>query len=369
MLTINDYIQIITDLLNSNSQGVKFKIFNDVGDYMVSLRNGNSVDNVVNGIISLSPSTLVPIVNVPMSIITASIEFAINIDIDNPAETDMNGIYAQYPIINKVRDIWDTMAQLNTGLAISKQDSDNNTYSITLGFTLLTDGLLSMNTSDTGEILPMSATVTFTVIDGGVASNSCTLIVNGEQVPFSEMAITRAKMQDTAQYLNPASTSSSTIVPYPSTKSYTLQNGISIDLTTPLLDKSIDNAMLNELIVGDNNRAYAVVLSIGTLQNAFIMTTGNLTGTLSAGSNVGMNLSFLEINPHYIVDNQDNWRVYQGTGNTYIEISGDFEAGTTIFWGDNSYTYLTSYSSLLTHNYTSNFSGNIYVKLGATTNA
>lgn len=366
MLTGTEYKKAIENLLNNNTYGINFKLFNDIGKYVSTLReevcgnygavSSNNLISYVNGIFDLTPSELVPIANISMSTTTANIEFAVNID-KLKKEVDNDGTIIDYPFVRQIRNIWDTMAQTYTGQTISLIDSDNKNYTVILSFTLASVGIVSMLSDDTGEVLPISASVTFTVIENGVSSNNCKIYINGEQVYFNQAVYTRQRALDQVQYVNVGVN-----------KSFATQNGIGIDLTCPLLNSSLGNTIAQDILNGGQNYIYAVCVQLGSNSQTYIMITGTTQATLQAGINVGVNLGLVECANYMRPTNDtDGWQVLGAggeAGETYI-LNRTLPAKTTIMWGDTTFTILEEETTNPTHVYNETRSYTIYIKEGS----
>lgn len=365
MLTSKEYREAIQNILNSNTQGINFKLFSDIGNYVKTLRetvynnygavSSNNLVSYVNGIFDLTPSQLVPIANISMSTTTANIEFAVDID-KLKKEVEDDGNVLDYPFVQKVRNIWDTIAQTYTGQTISLIDSDNNNYTVILSFTLASVGIVTMLSDDTGEVLPIGASVTFTVIQNGVSSNDCKIYINGEQVYFNQAVYTRQRTLDQVQYLNVGVN-----------KSFSTQNGLGIDITCPLLSSSLGNYIAEDILNGGQNNIYAICVELGNSTNTYIMTTGTTQATLQAGINVGINLGFVEC-ANYMLPTNDTagWSVsaINSSGGVSSTLTGTFNANSTIMWGDGSFDILQEQTTNPTHTYTNAGTYTVYVKDG-----
>lgn len=372
MLTSRDYLKVIENLLNANTEGKQFKLYADIGNYTEALRsairvtNGvaNSSNDVVeytNGIISLTPSELIPIKNLSMSTTVVDVEFAICIDRE-PAVLDDEGNVIAYPEVEKVRAIWDKMAQATNGVTTTLVDADNKSYESTLTFTLANTGLVSMLSSDTGEVLPISATVTFTTVENGVSSNNAKIKINGEELFVNEAVVTRTRIADQIQHINEESV-----------KTVILQNGLGIDFSANLLDTDFGDLYLNDLMYGDS-QVLLVEANINSKSGVYLMTFGNDTATLTAGLNIGANVSLVEVD--WLAIERAGWQIVNAnvvaggeiTISDYDPITHTnvpFPVGTKIIWDKKTLETTTEVKTSLKHTYNKDYNGKVYIKRGA----
>ena len=348
MLTTKNFLTYIENQLNLNTKGKTFRLFDKVGLYQEAYRQLNSEISYVFGIFSLAPSQLVPVKNLDIATITARLE--IEVDIDRVAPTlESSGKPKSFPEVETICDIWDNFAQSHNGETLTLSDGTNN-YAVTCVYTLASQGLVEMTTSDTGEILPLNMQMEFTIVQNGVCANDVELTVDGEELFFTGLTFTRHRTADTIQRVGDDAT-----------KSAILQNGAGIDFTTPLLGASrFSYKYSDDLLKGGQNNAYCVVYKRNGGTGAYIMTLGTQTESATPPSFVGENVSFVEVIPELATYNTTGddkvWLTQTITPSTSFVGSltlTNCDVGTCVFWGDNTSSVLTtgSASQTLTHTY------------------
>lgn len=358
MLMTENFMHSIETQLNNAQNSVVFKLFDNVANMVSAYRKGNNIVQSVQGIFSLAPSNLTPIKNLNIAVVTARLELAVNIDTLPPEVTD-DGEIVDYPLVRLVRDIWDGFAEANNGTPITLTDNDGKSYSVTPSYSLMSNGSVEILTSETGEVMSLATTMSFTVVENGINTNDISVYINGEDIMFGQAVITRNRVADSSVYAD--NNTSTNIVD--SSKSVIQQNGIGIDLNIPLLYSAVGKQIARDIMFGGNNTAYAVVINDkrGYINGAYIMTTGSNTLGMIPAENVSARVSLVEVAP-FIATFDSKWiqLSYSGTG-TYTKTI-DLPAGATIVWGENyDGEVLTEAVTSISHTYTTSGKHQIYI--------
>lgn len=338
MLQTNDLMLALQKGLNDYAKdyNVDFKFFDTIGDYIDAQRGKtratiNDVTFLVQGVFSLAPSQLIPVKNLNIANLQAMLE--IELDIDKlPEELDEQTLdVIDYPQVRLVRNILDGYAQSQNGLPIIIKDSAGKSYSVVPTYSLNNAGLVTMNSSNTGEVLPITFSVVYTVVENGLNTNDITILIDNEEVFFDECSITRTRVADTLQFSDAIAT-----------KTTILQNGLGIDLRSPILTTKLGDRLLIDLFDGGNNTAHCVIIKTPDITRCFLMTFGNLSATLQIAQNLGANISLVEVVPDLAIYNSD-WTTEQviiSTPNTQKTYT-DLPANACVFWGDGTSTVCT----------------------------
>lgn len=338
MLQTNDLMEALEKGLNNyaKSSNVEFKFFDTIGDYIDAQRGKtratiNDITYYVQGVFSLAPSQLIPVKNLNIASMQALLE--IEVDIDKlPAELEEQTLdIIDYPQVRLVRNILDGYAQAKNGTPELIKDSNGKTYSVVPTFSLSNAGLVTIGSSNTGEVLPINISVTYTVVENGLNTNDITILIDNEEIFFDECTITRTRVADTLQTDNNKST-----------KTAILQNGLGIDLRSPVLTTVLGDKILADLFEGDNNKALCVIVKTLYYSYCYMMTMGNTIATLQIAQNIGANISLVEVVPALAIYDS-HWTsetVVISSPNTKQTYT-DLPANACVFWGDNSSTVCT----------------------------
>lgn len=356
MLLTENYMKSIEEQLNAGQTNVVFKLYDNLGNFMDAYRKSNSVVDSVQGIFSLAPSVLTPIKNLNIAVISARLELEVDIDTVPPVVTD-DGDIIEYPLVRTVRDIWDSFAEANNGIPIKLQDNDGKSYSVTPSYSLMSTGVIEMLGSDTGEVMTLATTMSFTVVENGINTNNLDIYINGENIMFGQAIITRNRVADSATYVDNSTE-------YNANKTIIQQNGIGIDLNIPLLDSRVGRQIWDDILLGGNNKAYSVAVIKNKIPEAYIMTTGTNSIGMIPAENISARISLVEIPPH-IAKFDSRWTIESFSGSTYSE-SGNYPTGTTIIWGDGMSEVLFYDHSQIVHSYSSAGQRTIYIYVPTT---
>lgn len=322
-MILDEILQEIETGLNGNTRGYTFKIFSNLGDYKDAYRVVNTIESNVYGIGRNLPIELLPLANVNMYRMNVEIEFAINID---TAQIDENGNYVD---LDQIIDIINNYASTSNAVPFTVTTA-TETYQVLPVFTLpnVSDSVV-METSDLGEIIPVSFSVDCLITEGLVNSNSYQLVIDGNNINFEGLTFTKQRTANQYTYRGSSNT-----------KTNIIQSAIGIDVTMPQFLNAGNDIVVSDLI-GDTNNSIHVVeltvpLSTGNQTNKYYMTFGNGTITAQKGSNVGLNFSLVEYKIREL--NEMSWVEIQQVADSGVA-SQIFNVGDTktFFIGNNAY--------------------------------
>lgn len=274
-------IENFVEGLNAVSE-MQYKVFVVVGNYQDAKRVVNTVEQFTQGVAMFNETDLLPIPNIKMFRTTANIEFAVNID---NAQLDSNGNYAN--VLQVINEITSYLQSVNA-IPFEITDTDNTVYQIVPVYSLPTSDMVAMESSDLGEVVPISMTVEYLVSNGIASGNGYTLSIEGNNINFETMVITKQRTADQYSYSGSGNT-----------KTNIIQGAIGIDVTMPqMLDWSGDTIM-NDILGDNNNQFYRVQIGYptrtGTQFKTYTMTFGQNQATVVKASNVGLNFSMVEV--------------------------------------------------------------------------
>lgn len=322
-----------TELLNKAgaSNGKNFKIFADEGELKKAVKEyGKQPKHFTSGIVEILSSTLTPIRGIRLNTYTIQLSLYIDLALDgfNEDKESLNLI--------TLRDIFTkVIEEYNGSTEIIKIGDVSYSQSMTIGYP--TNGTKS-EVGFISDCLPIYWTFNIAMFEDGVNANNCKLIVNGTNIPFTRMVLTR---QRTAEQNNFTKDSS--------TKTIIQMNGLSVDIIMPALSNNEFSNLIMRDVLDGGNYALNVVIETPQLTKTFIGTLGNTSASLDIATNVGYNLSIVEAKENILDYNylNSNWEI-QGatTDNVNIELSKT----SIIYWGDGIVELLEPGTH--THNYT-----------------
>lgn len=274
-------IKKIQNGLNALDTGYNFKIFTVLGDYEEAYRIGNKEINTINGVARFLPATLLPIPNIKMYRQVAEIEFAVEVD---TADIEQNG---NYKPINAIIEALTTYATNNQALPYYEGIDGVETQILPM-FTLPSNDIVVMESSNGGEIIPISFSVEFIITENIANANSYKLLIDNKEINFEQLVITKQRTANQYAYKGSGNA-----------KGKIIQGAIGLDVVMPqILDEQTDK-IVNDILGDENNTIYEVTLihplSTGKSSKTYKMTHGNGNITAIRTSNVGLNFSLMEI--------------------------------------------------------------------------
>ena len=279
MIDTKYFANYITGLLNTYGEnyGVQFKVYADEAGLKEDLKEyGSLPQHYTSGIATITNTQLLPIRGLKLN--TYTVEVELFVDIMREGLTDGESVN-----LNNVRSAVVGMVEgLNGTTGATTIDGVSYSQSVTVGYpTTGTKGDVGF----IADCLPLFLTFNIALFQEGLNANDCKLWVNGEEVPFTSLVLTRNKTAESATFNG--ETETSTIVQ---------MNGLSIDGVLPARrNDTLSNLLMQDVLSG-SNYALSVILETPTTTRTFIGTFGNTVASLDIATNVGYNFSIVKGN-------------------------------------------------------------------------
>lgn len=330
----------VEEQLNMNNFGLKFLVFADEGDLKKSKKYGNKEERYQQGLLEIISSEITPIKNLSFQTVTAQLMLLVDlVDLgtidcgENDRKQSQNLIYVK-------KSIYEMIDRLN-GQTLPVQ-INNRTYTLTIILRQPTDGQKTA-LGGINECLPIYLSMTFNFFENGVNANDYEIIINGENIYYINGVISRAKVTEQ----NPTNKNKST-------KSSILTNGIGIDFTMPQINSGISEEIEDEILSGDDDNAYCVILKRGDKETPFICINGNIAQSLDRAGmkNIGINISMVEGVEDILNYKENVWildEIIILEDNKSVELHNISNEKIVIFWGDGEKTI--SSDILVKHDY------------------
>ncbi len=330
----------IENQLNQNSLGLKFMIFSDEGDLIKPIKYGNVKTSYNQGLLEIISSEITPIKNLSFQTITAQLMLLVDlVDLDT-INTGNNNRPQSESLLNVKQSIYEMIDRLN-GQTLPIE-IDGRTYALTMILRQPTDGQKTA-LGGINECLPIYLSMTFNFFENGVNANDYEVIINGENIYFTSAVVSRVKVTEQ----NPT-------IYGKSTKSSILTNGIGIDFVMPQLVSGISEDIEDEILSGEDNNAYCVILKRGEKQRPYICVNGNIVQNIDRANmkNIGFNISMVEGIEEILNYKENVWildEISITEENQDVELHNISNEEVVVFWGDGNYT-ITS-DILINHTY------------------
>ena len=281
-----------------------YKLYRDFGEIMdddIPYRRVNTIVTPVVGIFRLNPVPLTALTTPYIAVVSASIEI--------PAPTEK---------AEEVRDKLNEVAGLFNATT-NRMDTKDSSFTVVYSFETCVVGDKRRDVGIyNGEIVEISQSVTFTIIERGITALDTELKINGLSVPFLRLEETRVSTSETTP--NPEGHGEMAVT----------QEMYGITFDTPLIDNRLGEMLMDAVNNGSGNKAYAVEIIRNGKSSVYLMGIGTAAASANPPANIGVTISMAEINP-MAARYSDLWTVETKEGaSATITMANDG----IVVWGD-----------------------------------
>lgn len=335
MISLSQVTEVIQNGLNAISDDREFVIFNDVGEFKDYYRQegSNSITRYVNGIMEAMEPTIIPIKN--LQVVTQSFRVTFVLDMDL-LEKDTKGDYIE---VANIRNLLTKYISSVNAIPYTLTNDDVS-FEVTPTFSGATVGTASQM-SPIGNVLPMYLDFSCVFVESGVNTNNVEFIINGESMFFSDYSASRVRTAETSMVANE-----------PSQKTFIQANGLSLNLSMPLLQTTQSKDIEADVWGGSQNQAICVEryrANAKTPYSCYIMTYGNNAETGGVGQNIGQVLDLVE-GKQDVLNYGAGWETTTFTG-TRRTLSMEANKVKVVFWGDGTSQHISKNVTLIMHTY------------------
>ena len=294
------------DLLRQKlSDALGYHLFLDYGtveDYDdLPHRIGNEIITPIVGVFRLNPTPLTAMKYPYIAVTTATI--------DIPAPTEM---------AEEVRNALNNLAATSNATAEKIQPDESSSYTVVYSVETAVIGDKRRDVSlYSGEIIPITQVVTFTIVEDGMSCFDVSMKLDGMEVPLLLFMETRTAASETAPNAN--AKGEVTIS----------QELYGITFETPAVGNDLGDLLREMVDEGNGNRAHVVEVTKSGVSKVYMMAVGTAGSTVQPPNNVGYSFSLAEIAPSVARFNA-LWsdEVIEG----HVAIVNKPES--VVFWGD-----------------------------------
>lgn len=277
-----------------------FLDYGEIGEDLQPYRKINEIVTPVVGVFRLTPVPLTALTTPYIAVVTATVEIPAPTELVEDVRDKLNEVAGQYNA---------TTAEIKHG---------GTSYTVVYSFETCVLGDKRRDVSlYSGEIIPVSQTVTYTIIEQGITALDVSLKIDGMPVPFLRLNETRLATSETA----PNAEGHGEIA--------VTQEMYGLTIETPLVKNALGELLCDMLSKGEGNKAHAVEVTRNGESHAYIMAVGSAASAMNPPANIGVTLSLAELNPTAAKFN-DLWTVTTKTG----EVVALSLNGGVIAWGD-----------------------------------
>lgn len=274
MITVKDLKSEVVKRLDE-VQGYTFKVFEDLGLFQESVRNGNNLTETVNCMFSIPESEVVPLSNNVYALAySANLDFLFPID-------DRADYTGDYPNVQTFRTA--LSLALQNALKVDIEAEDGKTYTGGTVYNLPIAGERVYNPI-IGDCIAYSATIAFAFMENAVNSTDFSIEIDGERISFTNMKISRNPTLS-ADILKDSENGQSS--------AYAESATFKIDLTLPALSNSAFALKCMQYLLGlmNANEKFTVKITAPSIngqisEKEMVMVIGGLETTASGVSNL-----------------------------------------------------------------------------------
>ena len=300
MISLTALCEEIQSKLEANTDGRKFKIFSDTGDYLKAVKAGNTVTETVNGLAQVVQSSVSPSQGLIIATQQVRLEFAFPVEeYDIPQTSNSENFPTPEDICEEIRGIYDdTFQTVYREVMTDGSEDTDKTFVVTILSSPLSTGERNQR-QVIGDSMTLVAYLDFSFVQNGVSSFDCPVKLDGVELPYTVLAIDRTPAAEANAYSNSDGVA----------KTRVLSTALSVRVVMPANDDSaawtaIKNYLLNTHAAGTKSPAeatYTLSLCLGDKdssgQPAFTDFTVYIADTamnVNSGEYIGLTVNFVE---------------------------------------------------------------------------
>ena len=213
-MIVNKFIETIKSGLDEYSRDLgfprSFNIFREAGERgtlafnAFEQRTTEEMLSEVYATLYVTPSQMLPIKELLVLNISAVLEVLVDAN-KSPQESD-----GSFPEVEAMLAVLNGYTSQINGEVFTASKGEKS-YSVTVNFSPATVGEWRLESSLTGEIVPVSVSVYLRAVEDGISSNDITIKIDGEDVFFESCVFTRNKVVEPYTYTEGAPTKSTAI--------------------------------------------------------------------------------------------------------------------------------------------------------------
>ncbi len=287
MLTLDELKENYVNPILQNT-GIPFSVFTDTGDFEKAVRDGNTVTEYVNGIFSVTSSSIEN-QGTDKEIVSISTELKFIVRVNDDPNAD-----GSFENVTQFRE------KLSAAFGavpprFSIIGKDGKTYAVVAGYTLPAPGTREQR-SMLGDSFTYSCQIYFAYLKNSLNVGDISVTIDGQSVPFLAIGITRRPSVMAALFSNSTNGES---------KAYAENAALTIDLTIPaFVADSVDICTDYIFGISDANATHNVVVTFGSGAGAKTLQRTMIFGESSTGGQ-GLETAMYTVSliPYAVPDN------------------------------------------------------------------
>lgn len=303
----------LTRIADEQKSGLDFEIFFDTGTYRSPEREGNTVTDYINGVITLTSSDVSSLQD--GSIIatqSARLDLIVRLP-DLTADENYNGVAleTQAMKVNKVRNILNQLTSQNKNEVIDD-------FSVSTIYQNAVTGERNIF-ANIGDGITFAINVYWILVQNGISTRDMLFNFDGVNIPYQAVTINHTKTYDTNV---PSTTTTGRVENMP------IQANWSATFELPAMNGNFFDSIFNCLIGADAlNTVHCLNFDKGGNSSIYLVTIGEVNLNGETVKNAGLKITFFEApRNYYLASFPSTYKVYRvtTTGMGYLYVTNAF---------------------------------------------
>lgn len=332
MIKVNQLVDNLQNLLNSNAIGVTFRLFTDTGKYQQAEREYNTVTDYINGITTVT-TTDISNTNDGMEYGTMTLRTEILVRCRDTEEDvyedveDENGETEQ-ELIEEGNDNYIASIRAFLDDIFAKQSFANMTddsgkfFNVSVGYSLAMSGVRNQN-PHTGDSYTFVFYAYYNLIQSGENSRLYIAYLDGEQLPYSVMTMRRVPVQEQNVFSGSGDSAS---------RAVNSGSTFGLSLECPAFQTTVNTVVKQYILNGADNTVHFLNVDLNGVRKTFLVMFGEVDNNAMNILNANLTLTFVEaVNIYGIISFPASYYVYRYTGTTNGTIVVTTPAAATVY--------------------------------------
>lgn len=338
MIGLKTFAENLQTKLNNNLQGLTFAIKADSKKFDKALRIRNTVQDQINGLLTLQASDMSNLTSGELfATLACRLQIIFRLKggvpdedqeiIDPETKQVVDIIEGNYTYIEKVRDALSSAFQKNEQEVMT--DSAGKKYLVCTLYQFVETGIRDQQ-SPIGDCMSFTAYISYMLVENGINTHDIVYTLDGNIIPFQTNTAYRSPTMDAnvpAQSANGAA------------KNIASQSIFNISFQLPALQNDITRKMFKWLFSGELNVAHVLNIRYPNFngtdfdESNYLVTYGENNASGETIKNIGQTMTLVECWDDYeIIGIPDNYYVYISTV-SHIRLNFEDEAYFYVFSG------------------------------------
>lgn len=306
--TLRDKVlQSIEKISTEQESGLAFEIFFDTGTYRSPEREGNTVKDFINGVITLTSSDVSSLQDGSViSTQSARLELIVRLP-DLTADENYNGVMleTQAMKVDKVRKLLNALTSQNTNETIDEFSVSTIYQNAVTGERNIFPGI--------GDGITFAINIYWIIVQSGISTRDMQFNFDGANIPYQAVTINHTKTYDSNV---PSTTTTGRVENMP------IQANWSVTFELPAMNNNFFNSVFDCLIGADKlNTVHCLKFDKGGNSSIYLVTIGEVNLNGETVKNAGLKITLFEApRNYYLASFPSSYKAYRAIDISYGQI-------------------------------------------------